>query len=85
MTAVIVRDDGTNALTELPAFQRFLQGIPERAQQAPVVSPSTRSAHSGSTSEPNPNQTSTAATGAPEGSPRASRGTVELMRPRLSR
>jgi quinol monooxygenase YgiN len=31
------REDGTNALTELPAFQRFQQGIPERVQQGPVV------------------------------------------------
>ena len=31
------REDGTNALTELPAFQRFQQRIPERVEEGPVV------------------------------------------------
>jgi quinol monooxygenase YgiN len=32
------RDDGINALTELPAFKQFVQGISERCEEQPVVS-----------------------------------------------
>jgi hypothetical protein len=30
-------DDGSNALTELRAFEAFQQGIPDRCEQGPVV------------------------------------------------
>jgi hypothetical protein len=31
------RNDGSNALTELPAFKKFQQGIPDRTEEGPVV------------------------------------------------
>ena len=31
------RKDGTTALTELPAFKKFQQGIPDRCEEGPVV------------------------------------------------
>jgi hypothetical protein len=31
------REDGTNALTELPAFKKFQQGIRDRCEEGPVV------------------------------------------------
>lgn len=30
-------NDGSNALTELPAFKQFQQGIPDRCESGPVV------------------------------------------------
>jgi hypothetical protein len=30
-------NDGSNALTELPAFKTFQQGIPDRCEERPVV------------------------------------------------